>query len=356
MRAIIATQDLPHHNTKATPLSDRLTLINTPTPEPGPTQVRIKIRATAVNPADVLQSKGAYPPPPGATHILGLECAGTIDKIGSQVTTLPGCEWITHGAPAAALLEGGAYADYAIVDARQTLPLPNLPTPTESDPSSDPTLDPMIQTMGLIESAAASWMILENVAKLKSEPKPTVLIHGASGGVGTIATQLAKSWGCRVYATAGTPQRCARVETLGAHKCFNYHDNWPALLKQTEPRGMCAIMDVLGGGGLTHNVNALARGGHLAILGLLTGTKGELNLGTLLSKNASITATTLRSQTPENKAEIMRHLRKAVWPLVETGEIKPVIGKILPFEEMATAHALLAGKGENVFGKIVVTL
>ena len=379
MRAIISAADQPHFASASgeAKLSDRLSLIHIAPPSPAPNQVRIKVLATAVNPADVLQSKGAYPSPRGASRVLGLECAGIIDQVGSEAASLPGCSWIHEGVAACALLEGGGYADYAVVDARQVLPIPKLPASTTATiraelnqananpdmqesshlaPASAPDLGALVATMGLVESAAASWMILENIGKLASNPGRSVLIHGASGGVGSIAVQLANSMGNTVYATAGTPERCKRVQDLGASKCFDYHDAWLEQLKKLQPSGVDVIMDVLGAGGLSTNLKALARYGHLAVLGLLQGAKAELNLGYLLAKNASITAQTLRSQTPKRKIEILQQLREHVWPAVEVGQIKPVIGATYPLEEIAAAHKAIAGRGDSTFGKIVITL
>lgn len=379
MRAIISAADQPRFANAASEakLSDRLSLIHIEPPSPAPNQVRIKVLATAVNPADVLQSKGAYPSPRGASRVLGLECAGIIDQVGSEAASLPGCSWIHEGVAACALLEGGGYADYAVVDARQVLPIPKLPASTTATiraelnqananpdmqesshraPASAPDLDTLVATMGLVESAATSWMILENIGKLASNPGRSVLIHGASGGVGSIAVQLANSMGNTVYATAGTPERCKRVQDLGASKCFDYHDAWLEQLKKLQPSGVDVIMDALGAGGLSTNLKALARYGHLAVLGLLQGAKAELNLGYLLAKNASITAQTLRSQTPKRKIEILQQLREYVWPAVEAGQIKPVIGATYPLEEIAAAHKAIAGRGDSTFGKIVITL
>ncbi|MBS6101992.1 MAG: zinc-binding dehydrogenase [Actinomyces sp.] len=380
MRAIISAADQPRFANAASEakLSDRLSLIHIEPPSPAPNQVRIKVLTTAVNPADVLQSKGAYPSPRGASRVLGLECAGIIDQVGAEATSLPGCSWIHEGVAACALLEGGGYADYAVVDAKQVLPIPTLPeaataalraeanranniipaTEETSNiaPASAPDLDTLVATMGLVESAAASWMILENIGKLASNPGRSVLIHGASGGVGSIAVQLANSMGNTVYATAGTPERCELVQDLGASKCFDYHDAWLEQLKKLQPSGVDVIMDVLGAGGLSTNLKALARYGHLAVLGLLQGAKAELNLGYLLAKNASITAQTLRSQTPKRKIEILQQLREYVWPAVEAGQIKPVIGATYPLEEIAAAHKAIAGRGDSTFGKIVITL
>jgi NADPH:quinone reductase-like Zn-dependent oxidoreductase len=228
------------------------------------------------------------------------------------------------------------------------LPIPEVP---------NSEFAPEVAAMGLVESAAASWMVLETIGGLANAEESSVLVHGASGGVGSIAVQLAAAWGHRVYGTAGTPDRCYRVEQLGADVCFNYHDDWYAALKKHERRGVDVIMDVLGGGGLNINVRALKRYGHLIVLGLLQGSKGELDVGRLLGKNASITAQTLRSQRPSEKYAIVDHLRHDVWPLVAEGQIQPVIGKVLPFDSISNAHDVVSGKvDEDVLGKVVITV
>lgn len=349
MKAIISVYDRDQFDPiSETTLSDRLMMVEIPTPQPRPNEVRIKIAATAINPADILQSKGAYPPPKGASHVLGLECSGTIDAVGSDVANDCDFSWIKEGEAVCALLSAGGYAEYVCVDARQVLPIPEVP---------NSEFTPEVAAMGLVESAAASWMVLETIGGLANAEESSVLVHGASGGVGSIAVQLAAAWGHRVYGTAGTPDRCYRVEQLGADVCFNYHDDWYAALKKHERRGVDVIMDVLGGGGLNINVRALKRYGHLIVLGLLQGSKGELDVGRLLGKNASITAQTLRSQRPSEKYAIVDHLRHDVWPLVANGQIQPVIGKVLPFDSISNAHDVASGKvDEDVLGKVVITV
>lgn len=349
MKAIISVHDRHQFNPSSeTTLTDRLMSVDIPIPTPKPHEVRIRVLATAINPADILQSKGVYPPPAGATHVLGLECSGVVDAIGSDVKINPDFSWMVEGEPACALLDGGGYAEYVCVDARQVLPIPHFP---------DSELPDYIAVMGLIESMAASWMVLETIGRLwKSEPK-AVLIHGSSGGVGTVGVQLAHAWGHRVYSTAGSPDRCYRVEQIGADICFNYNDDWCGELLKHEPKGVDVIMDVLGAGGLERNVRALGRYGQLVVLGLLLGSRGEVNLGELLSKSASITARTLRSLSVERKAAVISHLRNDVLPLIESGQVTPIIGKVLPFESLPCAHDVVSGRtSEEVFGKVVIVL
>ncbi|MDO5720445.1 MAG: NAD(P)H-quinone oxidoreductase [Actinomycetaceae bacterium] len=344
MEAIIPTHTLPDLPDASNPvqLSENLTRVTLPTPEPKPDEVRIRIEAFAVNPADVLQSKGLYDPPAGASEILGLECAGIVDAIGTDVTqTHP---WIVEGEAVCALLDGGAYADYVCVPATQVLPLPHATKNEE-----------YITAMGLVESAATSWMVLETVGKLHSATtSQTVLIHGASGGVGSIAVQLASAWGHTVYATAGTDERCRKVEELGARKCFDYHHDWVSQLKEQHPHGADLILDVIGAAGLESNVKALARRGTICIIGMLKGAKGELHIGRLMVKNGTLTTRTLRSQPREKKAEICAALREHIWPLVAAGTIQPVIGKTMSLADIVEAHALIAARDNRIFGKITI--
>lgn len=344
MEAIIPTHvltDLPNAS-NPTQLSDYLTRVTLPTPEPEPDEVRIRIEAFAVNPADVLQSKGLYDPPEGASEILGLECAGIVDAIGTDVA--PTYPWIVEGAAVCALLDGGAYADYVCVPATQVLPLPHARQGHE-----------YTTAMGLVESAATSWMVLETVGNLHTTTTPqTALIHGASGGVGSIAVQLAAAWGHTVYATAGSPERCQKVEELGAKRCFDYHDDWVSQLKDQHPHGADLILDVIGAAGLESNVKALARRGIICIIGMLKGAKGELHIGRLMVKNGTLTTRTLRSQPREKKAEICAALREHVWPLVADGTIQPVIGKTMPLADIVKAHELIAARDNRIFGKITI--
>ncbi|MDO5728516.1 MAG: NAD(P)H-quinone oxidoreductase [Actinomycetaceae bacterium] len=344
MEAIIPTHTLPDLPDASNPvqLSENLTRVTLPTPEPKPDEVRIRIEAFAVNPADVLQSKGLYDPPAGASEILGLECAGIVDAVGTDLpNTYP---WIVEGAAVCALVDGGAYADYVCVPATQVLPLP------QANENEEYTT-----AMGLVESAATSWMVLETVGKLHcATATQTVLIHGASGGVGSIAVQLAAAWGHTVYATAGTPQRCRKVEELGAKQCFDYHDDWASQLKDQHPHGADLILDVIGAAGLESNVKALARRGTICIIGMLKGAKGELHIGRLMVKNGTLTTRTLRSQPREKKAEICAALREHVWPLVANGTITPAIGKTLPVSLLVQAHELIAARDNRIFGKITI--
>lgn len=348
MLAIVPTADLPADTTEAQPLSELLSLIHLPTPQPGPGQIRIRIETIGMNAADLLQSRGHYPAPPGVTPVLGLECAGTIDAKGPSVSDL---ETAGHtltdlriGARVCALLPGGAYADTVCINARHVMPLPYVPS----------SHDPMIAAAALVESCAASWMMLADVGGLKQAAnRKRVLIHGASGAVGSVAVQLADTWGHQVFATAGSPQRCHLVEQLTEVTCFDYHGNWSEFVK--ERGGVDFIMDVIGAAGLNSNLNALARYGTLAVLGMIKGSKAELNLGQLIAKNGTVAARTVRSQSDDDKASLCRHLVEDVWPLVASGAVRPVVGRVAEIAEVGQLLTLpAADRHEPVFGKTVL--
>lgn len=353
MRAIVPTDSIPADATNSRPLSDLLTEVDLPKPEPREGEVRIRIHATGVNAADLLQARGHYPPPPGVTDVLGLECAGVVDALGPGVEELAAsAQTLTdlhEGAEVCALLAGGAYAEYVCVDARHVLPLPAQPASGDGEMA-----DRFVSAAALVESCAASWMMLADVGNLPTSQPQQVLIHGASGAVGSIAVQLAATWGHQVLATAGSPQRCRQVEELGAVTCFDYHDDWAAAVK--ERGGADLIMDVIGAAGLGDNIRALARQGTLAVLGMIKGAKAELNIGQLIAKNATITARTVRSQSDEEKARLCRHLAEDVWPLIASGAVRPVVGKAAPMSEVGTVLAPPdKDRSEAVFGKTVLT-
>lgn len=353
MRAIVPTTDVPAGSTNPRQLTELLTEVVLPTPSPLPGQVRIRVAAVGINAADRLQVRGHYPPPPGVTDVLGLECAGVVDALGPGVEELAAsAQTLTdlhEGAEVCALLAGGAYAEYVCVDARHVLPFPAQPASGDGEMA-----DRFVSAAALVESCAASWMMLADVGNLPTSQPQQVLIHGASGAVGSIAVQLAATWGHQVLATAGSPQRCRQVEDLGAATCFDYHDDWAAAVK--ERGGADLIMDVIGAAGLGDNIRALARQGTLAVLGMIKGAKAELNIGQLIAKNATITARTVRSQTPAEKSRLCRHLAEDVWPLITSGAVRPVVGKAAPMSEVGTVLAPPdKDRSGAVFGKTVLT-
>jgi putative PIG3 family NAD(P)H quinone oxidoreductase len=311
-----------------------LGLDEVPDPVPGPGEILLRVRATAVNRADIMQREGAYPPPPGASDILGLECAGHVLAVGGGVD-----DW-SVGDPACALLAGGGYAEQVVVPAGQVVP---IPAGIELAPAG-----------GLVEVAATVWSNVFMLAGLQRGE--TLLVHGGAGGIGTMAIQLAVALGARVAVTAGTPARLERCAALGAEVLVDYHeqDFVAEVLAATDGRGADVVLDSLGASYLTRNLETLATSGRLVIIGLQGGAKAEIDLSTLLVKRCAVLATTLRARPPAEKAAIMAGVVEHVWPLVADGVVQPVVHTILPLEQVAEAHRIVED-GEAV-GKVVLTV
>jgi len=323
MRAI--TQDQPGG-------PETLYIAEVPDPEPGPGEVRIAVAAAGVNRADLLQRRGFYPPPEGTTAIIGLEAAGVVDALGTGVTTL-------HvGDPVVALLSGGGYAERVVVPEGQCAPVPRGVTLT--------------QAAALMETAAT---VVSNVEHIHLAAGETLLVHGGAGGIGTFALPYATHLGVRVLTTVGSPDKADYARTLGADAAFDYHGDWAADVRAaTNGRGVDAILDIMGAKYLEANVDLLARGGRMVVIGLQGGTKGTLDLGNLLSKAATITATSLRFRPPAEKAAIVRTVADQVWPLFESGAIPLPPITAFPLAEAGAAHTHL-DSGANR-GKIVLTV
>lgn len=328
MRAIIEDQ---HGGPDVLKVTDR------PRPLLSPGQVLIKIAAAGVNRADVMQRLGMYPPPPGESSIYGLEAAGAVVDLGeSTPTQLAGQEVV-------ALLGGGGYAEYVSVDARHVLPVPAGVS--------------LAEAAGLIEVAATVYSNLVLTCGISEIPEENtgkiLLVHGASGGIGSHAIQCANALGLRVFATAGSEEKCNYARALGAEP-INYRetDFRTHLLEATDGRGADMILDVVGGAYLETNVKTLAVGGHLVTIGLQGGAKGTLNLGYMLPRRLSVHATSLRSRTAADKASILAGVRRVTWPLVEAGVITPNLHCALPLAEAPAAHRLMEA-GEHR-GKIVL--
>lgn len=304
-----------------------------PDPEVREGEVLIDIVASAVNRADLLQRQGFYDPPPGTSPYPGLECAGRIAAVGAGVSS-----WAV-GDEVCALLVGGGYAERVAVPAGQVLPLPS-------------GVD-LATAAGLPEVVATVWSNVFMVANLR--PGETLLVHGGGSGIGTMAVQLGKAVGARVVVTAGSAEKLERCAELGADTLINYReqDFVEELRKATDGHGADVILDIIGAKYLDRNVQALATSGRLAIIGLMGGVKGELNLNALLRKRAAITATTLRARPAEEKATIVAAVREHVWPLIESGRVKAVVDRELPMSEAAEAHRVMES-GSHV-GKIVLT-
>ncbi|MFD0340906.1 NAD(P)H-quinone oxidoreductase [Streptomyces sp. NPDC127117] len=303
-----------------------------PDPVAGEGEVLVDVVSSAVNRADVLQRQGFYNPPPGASPYPGLECSGRISAIGPGVTG-----W-SIGDEVCALLAGGGYAEKVAVPAGQLLPVPD---------GIEPAL-----AAALPEVAATVWSNVFMVAHLR--PGETLLVHGGSSGIGTMAIQLAKAVGARVAVTAGGPEKLARCAELGADILIDYReqDFVQELHKATDGAGADVILDIVGAKYLNRNVAALAVNGRLAIIGLQGGVKGELNLGALLNKRAAITATSLRGRPLAEKAAIVAAVREHVWPLIADGVVRPVVDRIVPMPDAAEAHRVLESSAH--IGKVLL--
>ncbi|MGW2444890.1 NAD(P)H-quinone oxidoreductase [Streptomyces sp. NPDC001675] len=303
-----------------------------PDPVPGEGEVLVEVVASAVNRADIMQRQGFYDPPPGASPYPGLECSGRIAALG------PGVSGWAVGDEVCALLAGGGYAQKVAVPAGQLLPVPEGVE--------------LRQAAALPEVVCTVWSNVFMVAHLR--PAETLLVHGGSSGIGTMAVQLAKAVGARVAVTAGTKEKLDYCAGLGADVLINYREqDFVAEIKQaTDGAGADVILDNMGAKYLNRNVQALAVNGRLAIIGMQGGVKGELNIGTLLSKRAAISATSLRARPLSEKAAIVAAVREHVWPLLSEGHIRPVVDRELPMPDAAEAHRVVEESGH--IGKVLL--
>lgn len=299
---------------------DALLWSEVPDPRPGPDEVVVDVRASAVNRADLLQRQGHYPPPPGAPAYPGLECSGVVSEVGPEVTG-----WAV-GQEVCALLAGGGYAERAAVPAGQLLPVPA-------------GVD-LVDAAALPEVACTVWSNVVQLARLaKGE---TLLVHGGGSGIGTFAIQLGTALGATVVVTARA-EKHARLRELGAAHTVDYReqDFVEEVRRVTDGRGADVILDIMGAAYLPRNVAALATGGRLVVIGMQGGRKGELDLGMLLAKRASVHATALRSRPLDEKAAIVRGVREQVWPLIEAGTVRPVVHARARMADAADAHRLV---------------
>lgn len=311
---------------------EALVLAECADPEPAAGEVRISVAAAGVNRADVMQRKGFYPPPPGASAYPGLEVSGTIDALGEGVTG-----WQV-GDEVCALLSGGGYADLVCVPAGQLLPVPDGVS--------------LIEAAALPEVSATVWSNVFLTANL--QPGETLLVHGGSSGIGTMAIQLATAAGARVAVTARTQAKLDVCRDLGAEVLINYRDeDFVEVVKAaTDERGANVILDNMGAKYLARNVDALADNGRLVVIGLQGGKSAELDLGTLLAKRAAVIATSLRARPTAEKATIVAAVREHVWPLVESGRVRPIVHATYGLAQAAQAHRDLEVSGH--IGKLLL--
>ncbi len=311
-----------------------LHLTEVPDVEAGPGEVLVRVAATAVNRADLMQRQGHYDPPPGASPYPGLECSGTVAALGEGVSG-----WAV-GQEVCALLSGGGYAELVAVPAGQLLPVPDGVS--------------LVDAAALPEVTCTVWSNVFMTAAL--QPGETLLVHGGSSGVGTMAVQLAHHAGARVAVTAGSADKLARCAELGADVLVNYRDEdfVEVVRAATGGRGADVILDNMGAKYLGRNVEALAPSGRLLVIGLQGGTRAELDLAALMGKRAAVISTSLRSRPAAEKATIVAAVREHVWPLVAAGAVRPVISARLPLASAGEAHQVLADSRH--VGKVLLTV
>jgi NADPH:quinone reductase len=306
--------------------------VERPVPQPGPGQILIKVAATALNRADLLQAMGLYPPPPGAPATLGLEASGTVAAVGAGVT-----QW-KMGDQVCALLSGGGYAAYCVADEGSALRVPKGVS--------------LIDAAALPEVYFTVWTNVFDRCRLA--PGESFLVHGGSSGIGTAAIQLMAARGHQVFTTAGSDDKCKACEGLGAARAINYktEDFVEAIKAATGSKGVDVILDMVGADYIAKNISLLKTEGRLVNIGYQNGSEARINFMTVLLKRLTITASTLRIRTPVEKAAIRDSVAREVWPLVEAGRIKPVVDRIYPHAQAAEAHARMASSSH--IGKILL--
>jgi len=310
----------------------RLVVAEIPKPVPGAGEVLIKVAAAGLNRADIAQSLGLYPPPPGAPETLGMEVSGTIAGLGPDV------RGHAAGDPVCALLGGGGYAEYALARVECVLPIPD-------------GVD-LVAAAALPEVHLTVWTNLMDTARLK--PVESVLVHGGSSGIGTAAIQLCAARGHAVFTTAGSKDKCEACTRLGAARAINYRDEdfVEVVREATDGAGVDVILDMVGGDYIERNFRAAARGGRIVNIAFQKGMKAEVNFGPMLMKRLSLMATTLRGRSNAEKSVIRDAVAREVWPLIAAGRVGPVIDQIFPLAEAQAAHARMASSGH--IGKILL--
>jgi putative PIG3 family NAD(P)H quinone oxidoreductase len=311
---------------------DVLVPVERPNLSPGPGDVLIKVRAAGVNRPDVMQRRGRYPPPPGASDIPGLEVAGTVEALGDGVSG-----W-SIGDAICALVAGGGYAEFCVAPSPQCLPIPR-------------GMD-FVTAAAIPETFFTVWTNVFERGRLK--PGESILIHGGSSGIGTTAIQLARAFEARVFATAGSADKCAACERLGAQRCVNYRetDFVEAIRELTGGAGVNVVLDIVGGPYVPRNLDVLAVEGRLVQIGVLGGAKTELNVAVIMQKRLIVTGSTLRARPIADKAAIAAAVREHAWPLLESGAVKPVVYATFPLRDAAAAHRLM--ESSEHIGKIVL--
>jgi putative PIG3 family NAD(P)H quinone oxidoreductase len=319
MRKIIHGPDLP------------LTLATVARPEPGPHEVLIRVAAAGLNRPDLMQRAGLYPPPPGAPETMGLEVSGIVESVGA------GVERWHEGDEVCALLAGGGYATYALAHEGSVLPVPKGLS--------------LVEAAALPETVFTVWANVFEAAALK--PKETLLVHGGASGIGTTAIQMAKAHGARVFATAGDAAKVKLCESLGAERGINYRtENFESVMGDVG--GADVVLDMVAGPYVQKNLNLLKDRGRCVIIAFLQGPHADLNLMRLMLKRLTLTGSTLRSRSVQEKARLAHEVETHVWPWIAAGKVKPVIDSTFPLEQAEQAHARLQAGAHA--GKIVLTV
>jgi len=312
---------------------DVLRRVTRPLPTPGAGEVLVRVTAAGVNRPDIMQRMGKYPPPPGASDVPGLEISG-------EIVAGPASGPLRPGQRVCALVTGGGYAEYCAVPAEQCLRIPDAV--------------PERHAAAIPETFFTVWTNLFERGRLQAGER--VLVHGGTSGIGTTAIQLARAFGATALATAGSDLKCDACRRLGAKHAINYHaeDFVAAVREATSGEGVDAVLDIVGGDYLPRNLDCLRLYGRLVQIGLIGGSRASIDLRTVLQKRLTLTGSTLRARTPAEKGAIARELERAVWPLLDRGDVRPIVHAEFPLERAADAHREL--ESGNTIGKIVLVV